>query len=200
MGAVAAQPIGQRPIWPEQPGGDRLRLDVTDPPTLHQAIGDCDLVVNTVGPYFRFGPALLAAAIDVGCDYVDINDDWEPTLDMLAMDSRAREVGITALVGMGASPGIANLLAVTAAVELDTVQSIITGWSVDAAHPARRRGAPSTALIHGMQQISGSVLVTRNGGLVDRPQLEKLRFGHPEAVTLHRAFSGPARQHQCRAR
>ncbi|MGY2093280.1 saccharopine dehydrogenase family protein [Nocardia gipuzkoensis] len=185
------------------PKATGLRLTVTDLPALHRAIGECDVVVNTVGPFFRFGPAILAAAIAGGRNYVDINDDWEPTLDMLDMDSRARDAGVTALVGMGASPGVANLLAVSAADALDTVRSVITGWNVDAAQPARHRGAPSAAVVHGMQQISGTVRVTRNGDLVDRPALEKvqftypglgpalgLSFGHPEAVTLQRVFPG----------
>ncbi|WP_069162237.1 saccharopine dehydrogenase family protein [Nocardia altamirensis] len=179
-----------------------LGLNVADRGELLAAIRDCTVVVNTVGPYFRFGVPILSAAIEAGRDYVDICDDWEPTLDMLAMNDRARAAGVTALVGMGASPGIANLLAVTAARELDTVETIITGWNIQAAqHDPSPSNAPSAAIVHGIRQISGAIRVTRSGVLVDRPALERIEFeypgigaacgrsfGHPEAVTLNSVY------------
>ncbi|MGY1983670.1 MULTISPECIES: saccharopine dehydrogenase family protein [Nocardia] len=180
-------------------------VDVTDRQALDAMLRECDVVVNTVGPFFRFGMQVLSAAVEAGRDYVDICDDWEPTLEMLALDDRARAAGVTALVGMGASPGVANLLAVTAGRELDTVESVVTGWNIaDAAQPGSpHTNRPSAAVEHGMRQISGTIRITRNGRLVDCPALEKVdldypgigpiqgrSFGHPEAVTLHRAFPG----------
>lgn len=177
-------------------------LNVADRGELLAAIRDCDVIVNTVGPYFRFGIPILSAAIEAGRDYVDICDDWEPTLDMLAMNDHARAAGVTALVGMGASPGIANLLAVTAARELDTVETIITGWNIQATRPdPNTSNQPSAAIVHGIRQISGAIRVTRGGVLADRPALERIEFeypgigaahgrsfGHPEAVTLNRVY------------
>ena len=54
------------------------------------------------------------AAIEAGAHYLDICDDWEPTLDMLELGERARARGVTAVIGMGASPGLTNLLAMKA--------------------------------------------------------------------------------------
>ncbi|AFT98213.1 saccharopine dehydrogenase family protein [Nocardia brasiliensis] len=177
-----------------------IDLDVLDEAALAAALRDCDLVANSVGPFFRFGVPILTAAIAAGRDYVDICDDWEPTLQMLELDEAARQAGVTALVGMGASPGIANLLACTAARELDTVDDIITGWNIaGSAPPAATPGTPNAAVAHGIHQITGTIRVLRNGRMVDRPALEQRRFhypgigpargwtfGHPEAVTLHR--------------
>ena len=47
--------------------------------------GATRVVMNTVGPFFRFGVPILTAAIDAGTDYIDVCDDWEPTLEMLAL-------------------------------------------------------------------------------------------------------------------
>ncbi|WP_113694508.1 saccharopine dehydrogenase family protein [Amycolatopsis albispora] len=180
-------------------------VDVTDSCELGAALRKCDLVVNAVGPFFRFGASILSAAVDAACDYVDICDDWEPTLEMLALDDRARTAGVTALVGMGASPGVSNLLAVIAGRELDTVDSVATGWSMTvAAQPtASHASQPGAAIEHGMRQLSGTIRILQDGQFAERPALEKVvvdypgigrfqgrTFGHPEAVTLQRAFPG----------
>jgi saccharopine dehydrogenase-like NADP-dependent oxidoreductase len=181
-----------------------LALDVTDRRALDAALRSCDFVVNTVGPFFMFGPPILSAAIDAACDYIDICDDPEPTLEMLAFDDRAKAAGVTALLGMGASPGVANLLAVIAGRELDTVETVITAWNINGAQSDRvGTRTTSAALVHGMKQISGTIPVTRARGLARRPALARIRvsypgigpvcgrsFGHPEGVTLSRAFPG----------
>lgn len=95
---------------PERSGVTGRHLDATSPDSLRDAIADADVAVNCLGPFYRFGPPVLQAAVDAGVDYVDVCDDLEPTRTMLAMDSAARGAGVTALVGMGNSPGVANLL------------------------------------------------------------------------------------------
>jgi hypothetical protein len=181
-----------------------LVLDVTDRRALDAALHSCDFVVNTVGPFYLFGPPILSAAIDAARDYIDICDDPEPTLEMLALDDRAKAAGVTALLGMGASPGVANLLAVIAGRELDTVETMVTSWNINGAQSDRvETRTTSAALVHGMKQISGTIPVTRARGLTRRPALARIRvsypgigpvcgrsFGHPEGVTLSRAFPG----------
>lgn len=183
-------------------GASGIGLDVTDGRALADALTGVDVVVNTVGPFFRFGVPILQAAITAGCDYVDICDDWEPTVEMLALDGAAREAGVTALVGMGASPGISNLLAASAAGELDEVSELVTGWSLTAGGlDPPTSGAPSAAVVHAIQQITGTIRVTRDGRPVDEPPLRRTpidypgvgrrptwTFGHPEALTLPAAF------------
>jgi hypothetical protein len=187
--------------------GPRARgvgLDVTDAAALRSALGETDVVLNTVGPFFRFGVSILRAAVDAGSSYIDICDDWEPMAQMLELDAAAKAVGVTALVGMGASPGITNLLAVLAARELDTVSEIITGWNIEAAQPEHgQNGHPSAAVVHGVQQATGTIEVTRAGRPVKERPLRPIKidypgigtkrawtFGHPEAITLPREFPG----------
>ncbi|MFD6220347.1 saccharopine dehydrogenase family protein [Nocardia asteroides] len=136
-------------------GADALGLDVTDSSALAAALRAADLVVNTVGPYFRFGPPVLAAAIDARCDYIDICDDPQPTIEMLELDARAKADGVTALLGMGASPGIANLLAVRAGAELDRVDNLVTGWNIHSAHPEPVRFTSAVPSATGSLQAAG---------------------------------------------
>lgn len=175
-----------------------LALDLTDPAQLHSALAGVDVVVNMAGPFFRFGTTVLEAAIDAGCNYIDICDDWEPTLEMLGLDERARAAGVTAVIGMGASPGVSNLLAKLAADQLDDVEAVITGWNAEGAQPeVNDSPGVSAAIVHGIRQITGNVRVARESTLVDeRPLLacsvdypgvgrrRAYTFGHPEPVTL----------------
>ncbi|MGV9413892.1 saccharopine dehydrogenase family protein [Nocardia sp. NPDC003693] len=185
-----------------------VRVDITDAVELREALGDVDVVLNTVGPYYEFGLTVLGAAIEAGVHYLDICDDWEPTLDMLGLDERAREAGVCAIVGMGASPGVSNLLALSAARRFEVLRDVYTAWPVDAGgmDPDRSElsgpgGKPSAAVVHWMQQVSGTVAQVRDGRVSRRRPLRAVRLdlpgglggtaytcGHPEPVTLHRTL------------
>jgi saccharopine dehydrogenase-like NADP-dependent oxidoreductase len=177
-------------------------LDVTDEKPLLAALREADAVINTAGPFFRFGVPVLRAAIMAGCDYLDICDDWEPTLDMLAMHPGAQAAGVVAVIGMGASPGVSNLLATMAARELDQAHTIVTGWNIEAAQPEDNGGpGVSAALVHGIRQMTGTIRVARDHRQIDEPPLQRTiidypglgerqawTFGHPEPLTLTHTF------------
>lgn len=179
------------------------RVDVTDPGSLDPLLDAADAVLNTVGPFFRFGPPVLAAAIRGRCHYLDINDDWESTEAMFAQHDDARAAGITALIGMGASPGMSNLLATTAARELDVVDELYAGFDLDAAMPETRGDRPAAATVHGVHQLTGAIRLFEGGRLVEEPAMRRLeidypglgRFpawtmGHPEAISFPHRFPG----------
>ncbi|MFW9877274.1 MAG: saccharopine dehydrogenase family protein [Candidatus Thorarchaeota archaeon] len=112
-------------------GSDKLnsaQIDVTEKEKLIGLILSHDIVMNTVGPFYKFGIMILDAVIEAKKPYVDICDDWKPTLDLLEMNEKAKKAGITAIIGIGASPGITNLMAVLACSKLDKVDNLITAW------------------------------------------------------------------------
>ncbi|MFD6514450.1 saccharopine dehydrogenase family protein [Rhodococcus sp. NPDC060176] len=177
-------------------------IDVTDRRSLRELLDDADVVINTVGPFFRFGVGILQVAIETGTHYLDICDDWEPAVDMLELDGAAREAGICAVVGMGASPGMSNLLAAMAVSRLGVVDDLYTAWPVDVDGEDESVEAVSAAAVHWMQQISGKVPVVRAGRIVYEEPLRSIALqlpggrrgnayvvGHPEPVMFHRTFS-----------
>ncbi|MFJ9692447.1 saccharopine dehydrogenase family protein [Kitasatospora sp. NPDC101183] len=177
------------------------RVDVADTARLHEALHRSDLVLNTVGPYYRYGVGVLRAAIRAGTHYLDLCDDWEPTAAMLDLDVEARAAGVCALVGMGASPGISNLLAARAAARLDTLTDVYTAWPVDVGPHEGSPDGLSAAAVHWMQQIGGAVATVEAGRIVHRPPLRPVALrlpggrrgtaytvGHPEPVTLRRTL------------
>lgn len=102
-----------------------LKVDVLDHASLLKALKDTDVVLNCVGPFYKFGPPVLKAAVEAGVNYVDICDDIDATEMQLKMDDTAKRAGVSACMGMGSSPGVTNLLAkFTADSLLDSVDSI----------------------------------------------------------------------------
>jgi saccharopine dehydrogenase (NAD+, L-lysine-forming) len=102
-----------------------FRVDATKPQEIKEAIEGSDVVVNCCGPFFKLGPPVLRAVIDSKINYVDVCDDFDATRLLLDMDKAAKKADISALIGLGSSPGIANLLVKMCADQmLDEVDSI----------------------------------------------------------------------------
>jgi saccharopine dehydrogenase-like NADP-dependent oxidoreductase len=176
-------------------------LDISDADALGSALAEVDIVLNTAGPFYRFGREVLGAAIAAGTDYLDICDDWEPTLEMLELDDAARAAGVTAVIGMGASPGTSNLLATLAMNQCDTVDRIFTAWRAGALPYPAEGEEPQTnaALEHWVHNCTEPIKIWRGGRLVDAFALEEVTVaypgrgegpvwvcGHPEPLTLPR--------------
>ena len=180
-----------------------IQLDVTDSKALKNSMKGVDTVVNTCGPFFKFGTPILSTAISSGCNYVDICDDWEPTLDMLNLDSAAKSAGISATIGLGASPGLTNLMALIAIRELDSVSKVFTGWdaggtSID---ETAKKQSVNAAMMHAVEQITGKVKIYQDSTYkmvkplksidVNYPGLTTFTgniIGHPEALTFPHYF------------
>ncbi|MBT2492023.1 saccharopine dehydrogenase NADP-binding domain-containing protein [Streptomyces sp. ISL-96] len=71
-----------------------LHADAADPASLRELAARTRVVATTVGPYVRYGEALVAACADAGTDYADLTGEPEFVDRMyLAYDARARETG-----------------------------------------------------------------------------------------------------------
>lgn len=182
-------------------------IDVTLHEELVALMRQADVVMNCVGPFFRFGVPILQAAIEARRPYCDLCDDPEPTLAMLQMTPHAQEAGVTAVIGVGASPGLTNLLARLAYESLDHVDELMTAWNIETSEGGARLEY-SMAIVHWMQQISGSILECQNGRLENVPPLRKetLHYpgcgertvwtvGHPEPISLSWTYPGLKRSY-----
>jgi saccharopine dehydrogenase (NAD+, L-lysine-forming) len=126
VGSVAAKTLAARTDFTEVVIGDMnmakarelaaanskitvVEVDASDAQSIKKA--GADVVLNCVGPFYRTVQMVLSAVIESGINYVDICDDVDVTLDILALDETAKRAGVTAVIGMGASPGATNLLA-----------------------------------------------------------------------------------------
>jgi saccharopine dehydrogenase (NAD+, L-lysine-forming) len=87
-----------------------VELDAESPESIRKAIAGSAVVLNCVGPFYKYGPVILKTVIGAGINYVDVCDDFDATEELLAMDEKAKKAGVSALIGMGSSPGVANVL------------------------------------------------------------------------------------------
>lgn len=102
-----------------------LAVDAGNAGSITNAVKNADVVLNCCGPFYKYGPIVLKAVIEAGINYVDVCDDFDATKKLLKMDTAAKKANVTALTGMGSSPGVANLLAKFCADHmLDEVDSI----------------------------------------------------------------------------
>lgn len=184
--------------------GSAQRIDISNHKELVEAIKNVDLVMNYIGPYYRWGTTVLKAAIEAKKSYIDIDDDSESTLQCLDLDEEARTAGITAIVGLGSGPGSDNLLAKYGASKLDRVDEINVYW-VGNFRFFGSRSQPRAVYAHALNGLQKAGPQFINGEFVNPPpcsgatwvdfappigRAECMFFGHPEAVTLPRYIKG----------
>ncbi|MFH2038762.1 MAG: saccharopine dehydrogenase NADP-binding domain-containing protein [Chloroflexota bacterium] len=101
-----------------------VKVDGSDPLSVKNAIMGCDMVVNCVGPFYKTMKPILTAVIESEINYVDVSDDVSVLDTVFQMDPSAKNAKITALVGLGFSPGVTNLMGKLASQLLDETDAI----------------------------------------------------------------------------
>lgn len=107
------------------PGDSRfkaVRIDVTDRPALAELLRDVECTINSVQYYFNLD--VMRACLEAGSHYIDLGGLFHTTRKQLELNEDFRTKGLTAILGLGSCPGIANVQATLAADRFDTVQSI----------------------------------------------------------------------------
>ncbi|MEO0878470.1 MAG: saccharopine dehydrogenase NADP-binding domain-containing protein [Pseudomonadota bacterium] len=75
-------------------GADILTGDADDPASLKRLVEQTEVICTTVGPYQKYGSALVAACVEAGTDYVDLSGEPAWMAEMIDKhQARARETG-----------------------------------------------------------------------------------------------------------
>ena len=126
-----------------------VRVDVTDRAGAARALAGALVVVNAV--QYQLNLDVMEAALAAGAHYVDMGGLFHTTRRQLELDARFRAAGLTAVLGMGAAPGIANLLARHGAERLDEVREI--HLRVGGVDRTRYRDEPALAVSYSLKTI-----------------------------------------------
>lgn len=177
-----------------------VAIDVGDREALVKLMKGCDVVCNLAGPNFRNAVNVVRAAIAAGVSVVDVSDDFAATLEILDLHGEAKKAGITVVLGLGASPGVTNILAREGANKLDRVDEVHTSWVMRGSDA----GGPALAQ-HLLYSLPDRAFVFENGEMhvvrpfvdgretIEYPELgpvEVFHIGHPEPLTLSRFIEG----------
>ncbi len=180
-------------------------FDASDPESIKEVIEGSQVVVNCVGPFYRHGPTVLKAVIEAGIDYVDVCDDLDATEQMLLLDKGASQAGVSALIGMGNSPGLANVLVSFSAESMLTELESVDIFHIHGGEPDEGP-AVIKHRIHAMTTdiplfIDGEFINVRMLEETGMEHVEEVEFKgvgrypvypypHPETITIPRYFPG----------
>ena len=98
------------------------RVDVNDEARLRGLLHGANVALSAVD--YIYNLPILRACIAEKVHYADLGGLFHVTRKLMALHEEARAAGITAILGMGGTPGITNLLARAAAEQLDRVESM----------------------------------------------------------------------------
>lgn len=96
-----------------------VQLDVRDGVMLREVIKDADVVLNCV--QYNWNVDIMRACLDVHANYIDLGGLFHVTAKQLELDEEFKTAGLTAVLGMGSTPGTMNVMAGYAASKLDTI-------------------------------------------------------------------------------
>jgi saccharopine dehydrogenase (NAD+, L-lysine-forming) len=183
-----------------------VKCNAKDSEQLRDVIKNSDVVLNCIGPFYEYGPTILKISIDEGVNYVDVCDDLDATIEQFKLHDVAREKGVSALIGMGSSPGLANVL-------VKFCESFMKIESVDIYHAHGGEPTEGAAVvkhrIHSMEMdipvyLDGEFrtvkLFEESGKMLEEdvefPGIGTYRvyaYPHPETITLPRYIKGVKR-------
>ena len=95
-------------------------LDLRDQEALAKLLEPVDVCLNCTLPYFN--EAIMEACLKAGSHYTDMGGLFHWAKKQLAMNDRFAAAGLTAVCGSGSAPGIVNVMARHAYLQLDSVE------------------------------------------------------------------------------
>ena len=98
------------------------QIDVTNEERLSLLLRGADVVLNAVE--YVFNQPVLRACIKEKVHYADLGGLFHMTRKLLDMNAEVEAAGITAILGMGGTPGVTNILARAAVDKLDRVETV----------------------------------------------------------------------------
>jgi len=115
----------------DDPRLDLFDLNVTNPARLAEAIEGADLCINCVPTLLGFQMTIFEAALSAKVAYMDLGGLGTFTVKQIAEHERFKAAGVTAVVGVGADPGMSNVICRAVADELDTIEKINLYWAAE---------------------------------------------------------------------
>ncbi|MGD0279743.1 MAG: saccharopine dehydrogenase NADP-binding domain-containing protein [Smithella sp.] len=158
-----------------------IKVNAEDSESIKNAVKGCDIVLNCVGPFYKTVKTILSVVIWSGINYIDVCDDVDVTTEIMNMDSQAKAAGILAVIGMGNSPGISNLLGKFAAENLLDETDSIDIFHAHGGEPIEGEGV----IGHRFHCMTIDVPMFLDG------KLTYVKYFEPDGIALRQSFEFP---------
>jgi saccharopine dehydrogenase-like NADP-dependent oxidoreductase len=129
---VADTSVSRMQALAEELNDSRLEtvlLDVTDAKATKALLIGVDLCINAVPTFAGYQMDIFQYCLDCGCPYVDYGGMGVYTVKQKAEHDRWLQQGATAVLGLGADPGMSNMICRAVADQLDTIKKINLYWA-----------------------------------------------------------------------
>lgn len=100
-----------------------VALDARDSRELERELRAWGCVINSA--WYDLNVPVMEAAIRAGAHYVDLGGLYHQTLRQLELDRRAKDAGVTCLLGIGSTPGTMNVMGAYGATKLDRIHKVL---------------------------------------------------------------------------
>lgn len=177
------------------------QVDVADQTRLVELFSGSDVVINSTVPAGSIPVDVLKAALKARANVIDLGAWPEETEQSLALNDDFEQAGLTAIIGLGSSPGITNLVAKALVDKLDSVETIELSFGYASLGTST---LPLAVPFEGaLTEYIADPLVFRNGKFEKLPPQSGLKnieypepigvrssfyIGHPEILTFPRFF------------
>ena len=162
-----------------QHGFDYRAFDLTDTPTLTEALAEVDAVLHIAGPFSATSKPMLDACMRTGTHYLDITGEIDVFEACAARDEEAREAGIMVMPGVGFDVVPSDCLAAHMKARMPDAVDLVLSIS---GLGAMSRGTAKT----GVESIGQGMRVRRDGRIVALkvPPRAELDFGEGPRPTI----------------
>jgi len=165
-------------------GCEARYVDVTDASLLDGVLDGADACINSAQYYFNLD--VMRGCLRKGVPYIDLGGLFHTTRKQLELAAEFRDAGVTAILGLGSCPGVANVHAGYMASMLDTVESvkIFNGSTLDEGESLSWAYSIETIL----DEISKPAMIFRQGRFMEMsPLSEEEFFLFPEPIGYAKA-------------
>lgn len=110
-------------------------LELDDPLSLAALLQEADVCINAVATFAGYQMEIFEACLAAGTPYVDYGGMGVYTVKQKGEHEEWRRAGATAVLGLGADPGLSNIICRAVADRLETVEAINLYWAAAAVGP-----------------------------------------------------------------
>lgn len=153
-----------------------IRLDAMDEKALAKAVKGADVVLNSA--WYELNMPIMTASIAAGAHYTDLGGFYNGTLKQLKLNKKAKDAGVTCVLGIGSSPGITNVCGAAGAAKLDSVDNISIYCTWGTKKPATEAAMPAYSIRTVLDELTQEPEIVDKGKHIKVPVLS----GEAQAV------------------